>query len=58
MPQPSAAVVRGSSVKDRGEAVAARHWHKLDDGRIQCDLCLREIAQKVGSSTSVGPSGS
>jgi pyruvate formate lyase activating enzyme len=23
------------------EGVAARHWHPLDDGRIQCDVCPR-----------------
>jgi pyruvate formate lyase activating enzyme len=23
------------------EGAAARHWHRLDDGRIQCDVCPR-----------------
>ena len=23
------------------ESVATRHWHRLDDGRVQCDVCPR-----------------
>src|SRR5499425_957825 len=26
---------------ERLEGVAARHWHGLEDGRIQCDVCPR-----------------
>ena len=26
----------------------ARYWHKLDDGRIQCDLCPRDCALREG----------
>jgi pyruvate formate lyase activating enzyme len=26
---------------ERLEGVAGRHWHALDDGRIQCDVCPR-----------------
>ena len=28
--------------------VDTRYWHKLDDGRIQCDLCPRECKLKEG----------
>jgi pyruvate formate lyase activating enzyme len=27
---------------------AARWWHRLDDGRIQCDLCPRDCRLHVG----------
>ena len=26
----------------------ARYWHRLDDGRIQCDLCPRECRLRPG----------
>jgi pyruvate formate lyase activating enzyme len=26
---------------ERGTVVPTRYWHKLDDGRLQCDLCPR-----------------
>lgn len=26
----------------------ARHWHKLDDGRIQCDVCPRDCKLREG----------
>jgi len=26
---------------ERLEGIAARHWHELEDGRIQCDVCPR-----------------
>ena len=26
---------------DFGEVVETRYWHRLDDGRVQCDLCPR-----------------
>jgi pyruvate formate lyase activating enzyme len=29
-------------------AFPARHWHRLDDGRIQCDLCPRYCKLHVG----------
>ena len=28
--------------------VAGRYWHKMDDGRIQCDLCPRYCKLKDG----------
>ena len=28
--------------------VATRYWHKLDDGRVQCDVCPRECRLKEG----------
>ncbi len=31
----------GNSVKDGITGVPARYWHRLDDGRLQCDLCPR-----------------
>lgn len=30
-----------TSRMERQDAAAARYWHKLEDGRIQCDLCPR-----------------
>ena len=30
-----------SSADSLGEAFPGRYWHRLDDGRIQCDLCPR-----------------
>lgn len=27
-------------VRDR-HTVPTRHWHRLEDGRVQCDLCPR-----------------
>jgi len=30
------------------EGVAGRYWHRLDDGRIQCDLCPRECRLAEG----------
>jgi pyruvate formate lyase activating enzyme len=36
---------------DSGElagAVSARHWHRLDDGRLQCDVCPRECRLQDG----------
>ena len=31
-----------------GERYPARYWHKLDDGRIQCDLCPRDCKLHEG----------
>ncbi|MEJ2142955.1 MAG: AmmeMemoRadiSam system radical SAM enzyme, partial [Gammaproteobacteria bacterium] len=28
--------------------VPTKYWHKLDDGRIQCDLCPRECKLHEG----------
>ena len=28
--------------RDQGSAHPARWWHRLDDGRLQCDLCPRD----------------
>lgn len=33
---------------DAIEGREARHWHKLPDGRIQCDLCPNECKLKAG----------
>ncbi len=30
------------------EGVPGRHWHRLEDGRIQCDICPRECKLKEG----------
>jgi pyruvate formate lyase activating enzyme len=30
------------------QAVATKYWHRLDDGRIQCDLCPRECKLREG----------
>jgi pyruvate formate lyase activating enzyme len=32
------------------EMVKTKYWHRLDDGRIQCDLCPRECKLKNGQS--------
>jgi pyruvate formate lyase activating enzyme len=32
------------------QTVETKYWHKLDDGRIQCDLCPRECKLKNGQS--------
>ncbi|HHW62754.1 MAG TPA: AmmeMemoRadiSam system radical SAM enzyme, partial [Rhodocyclaceae bacterium] len=29
------------SATDIGSHFLARYWHRLDDGRFQCDLCPR-----------------
>ena len=29
-------------------AHATRHWHRLDDGRVQCDVCPRECRLREG----------
>ena len=44
-PEPAAAAGRAPASgpdDDFGSAHPARWWHKLDDGRIQCDLCPRD----------------
>jgi pyruvate formate lyase activating enzyme len=33
---------------ERLEGVSGRYWHKLDDGRIQCDLCPRFCKLREG----------
>ncbi len=30
------------------EVVPTKYWHKLDDGRVQCDVCPRECKLKEG----------
>jgi pyruvate formate lyase activating enzyme len=40
-----------SEMKQAGEQdfiVATRYWHRLDDGRVQCDLCPRECKLREG----------
>ena len=34
--------------QDRIEGVPARHWRRLEDGRIQCDVCPRECKLQDG----------
>jgi len=34
--------------KDEGSNWPTRYWHKLDDGRIQCDLCPRDCKLHEG----------
>jgi pyruvate formate lyase activating enzyme len=31
-----------------GSVVSTRYWHRMDDGRIQCDLCPRECKLREG----------
>ena len=33
---------------DRAPAHPARYWHRLDDGRIQCDVCPRDCTLREG----------
>jgi pyruvate formate lyase activating enzyme len=33
---------------DIGASVPGRYWHRLDDGRVQCDLCPRECKLHEG----------
>ena len=42
MPPTASAPLAGESV------VSARHWHRLPDGRIQCDVCPRECRLAEG----------
>ena len=44
MPETSA-VTSGETFAD---AHPTRYWHRLDDGRVQCDLCPRECKLKNG----------
>jgi pyruvate formate lyase activating enzyme len=37
-----------SNVIEISERYPARYWHKLDDGRIQCDLCPRDCKLHEG----------
>ncbi|MEI2778212.1 MAG: AmmeMemoRadiSam system radical SAM enzyme [Tetrasphaera sp.] len=42
---------QGFAAYERGEANAghpARYWHRLDDGRIQCDVCPRDCRLRDG----------
>ncbi len=34
--------------QDRLEGFAGRHWHRLEDGRIQCDVCPRFCKLREG----------
>jgi pyruvate formate lyase activating enzyme len=33
---------------DLGHSVPGRYWHRLDDGRVQCDVCPRECKLHEG----------
>ncbi len=35
-------------IGDGKEVVPTKYWHKLDDGRVQCDVCPRECKLKEG----------
>ncbi len=48
MSQPSAAVVSDPSAGNGGQVVTAKYWHRLDDGRLQCDLCPRFCRLREG----------
>jgi len=37
-----------SIVDDPTFVVPTRHWHRLDDGRVQCDVCPRECKLRDG----------
>jgi pyruvate formate lyase activating enzyme len=55
-PPLSASIVRGLRAshmscgmpQDAMEGVEARYWHRLEDGRIQCDLCPRFCKLREG----------
>ncbi len=34
-------MAQSSEQGDRIEGIPARYWHRMDDGRLQCDLCPR-----------------
>ena len=38
----------GERVESFAGAVATRHWHRLDDGRTQCDVCPRFCKLRPG----------
>ncbi|MDW8047576.1 MAG: AmmeMemoRadiSam system radical SAM enzyme [Chloroflexota bacterium] len=40
--------VRTDGSLERGSSYPARFWHRLADGRIQCDLCPRECRLREG----------
>ena len=40
--------IRTMNTKVTGSIVPTRYWHKLDDGRVQCDLCPRECKLHEG----------
>ena len=45
-PPPLAALAYDSAVDPF--TVPTTHWHRLDDGRVQCDLCPRECRLHEG----------
>jgi pyruvate formate lyase activating enzyme len=38
---PACAAALGMKQELEGSHFPARHWHRLSDGRIQCDVCPR-----------------
>ncbi|MEN8233655.1 MAG: AmmeMemoRadiSam system radical SAM enzyme [Actinomycetota bacterium] len=40
--------VRREDLGAPGSVVSTKYWHRLDDGRIQCDLCPRECKLRDG----------
>ncbi|MDX1648216.1 MAG: AmmeMemoRadiSam system radical SAM enzyme [Myxococcota bacterium] len=39
---------RPEVLPDDGSVVPGRHWHRLDDGRLQCDVCPRHCRLTEG----------
>ena len=44
----SATIRQSVSAQQPDEHYPARWWHRLDDGRIQCDLCPRDCKLHEG----------
>lgn len=40
-PEPAMSLMMDAGEIDRSSTIRARHWHALDDGRIECDVCPR-----------------
>ena len=38
----------GSLIDDPAFVVNTKHWHRLEDGRVQCDVCPRECKLRDG----------
>jgi pyruvate formate lyase activating enzyme len=47
-PQSPAAKVMSMSGQPFDNTIATRHWHALDDGRVQCDVCPRACRMHEG----------
>jgi pyruvate formate lyase activating enzyme len=40
--------INAAQASPQASTVPARYWHRLDDGRLQCDLCPRECRLQDG----------